>query len=177
MNEEDKVKYISKFSKLLRMLLENEEQITSLENEIEMLQLYIDLTQIRYPNKFDFEMLISDSIQTSEIAIPNLLLQPIVENAIIHGIAPKETKGKLKVAFTIENNNLICIVEDDGIGRKAASEKNTNKDYQSKASQIINERLKLFDSTSSITYLDLEDTTDIQTGTRVIVKLPIKNIW
>lgn len=170
-------KYISKFSKLLRMLLENEEQITSLENEIEMLQLYIDLTQIRYPNKFDFEMLISDSIQTSEIAIPNLLLQPIVENAIIHGIAPKETKGKLKVAFTIENNNLICIVEDDGIGRKAASEKNTNKDYQSKASQIINERLKLFDSTSSITYLDLEDTTDIQTGTRVIVKLPIKNIW
>lgn len=170
-------KYISKFSKLLRMLLENEEQITSLENEIEMLQLYIDLTQIRYPNKFDFEMKISDELQTSEIAIPNLLLQPIVENAIIHGIAPKETKGKLNVEFIIENNSLVCIVEDNGIGRKAAGEKNKNKEYESKASQIIKERLELFDIKSAISYIDLIDNNGNAIGTRVLVKLPLKNIW
>tara|TARA_Y100000815_G_scaffold241918_1_gene238493 strand:+ start:806 stop:3622 length:2817 start_codon:yes stop_codon:yes gene_type:complete len=170
-------KYISKFSKLLRMLLENEDQITTLENEIDMLQLYIDLTQIRYPNKFEFEIKIAPELQISEIILPNLLLQPIVENAIIHGLAPKKEKGKLNLSFYTENNFLICTVEDNGIGRKESAKKNSVNEHQSKASQIIKDRLNLFDSKCTITYLDLSNKNNISLGTKVVIKLPSKNIW
>jgi len=122
-SEGDSVKassYISKFSKLLRMLLESGDQAISLASEIEMLNLYIELTKIRYKNIFHYEIVVDPQINASDTAIPTLLLQPIVENAIIHGLAPKTESGFLKITFNKSESNLICIVEDNGIGRKAS---------------------------------------------------------
>jgi len=169
--------YISKFSKLLRKLLESEEQTTTLKNEIEMLQLYIEITQIRYEDKFDFSFQIDKNLNPENVLIPNLLLQPFVENAIIHGLSPKTEKGNLKIEFKIENAFLVCLVDDDGIGRKKAETMNVNKEHESKALAITTERLNLFDSKSGLEIIDKYTLEGNSLGTQVIIKLPIKNTW
>lgn len=171
--------YISKFSKLLRMLLENTEQSIALSKEIEMLDIYINLTKIRYKNKFEYQLIVDENLNTNEILIPTLLLQPIVENAIIHGLSPKNKKGLLTVSFLKKNNQLECIVEDDGIGRIASNEIQKNKEYQSKALEITKERLELFNNNvgkSSIKIIDLT-TNGIPSGTKVIITIPLISIW
>lgn len=165
--------YITKFSKLLRSLLENEEQVNTLESEIEMLKLYIELTQIRYQEKFDYTVTIAPDIQAAEVLLPTLLLQPLVENAIIYGLGPKTEKGHLAVDFSISNGQLVCVVEDDGIGRKAALERRAPREYKSKAGDIIKERLALFDSNCKIEYIDKE-VNGIALGTKVLITLPVK---
>lgn len=169
--------YISKFSKLLRKLLESEEQITTLDNEIEMLKLYIELTQIRYEGKFNYAISISEDIRTSETLIPNLLLQPLVENAIIHGLGPKQEKGNLQIEFKTENEFLYCIVDDDGIGRNAALKNQSNKEHQSKAMDIIKERLLLFSTLSTIEIIDKKNSNNLSLGTKAIIKIPLKYNW
>lgn len=171
--------YISKFSKLLRMLLENTEQLIPLSKEIEMLEIYISLTKIRYKNKFEYELIVDDRLNTNEAAIPTLLLQPMVENAIIHGLAPKEAKGILTVSFLLKENQLECSVEDNGIGRVASKKIQKNKEYQSKAIEITNERLALLETNtgkSAIEIIDLE-TNSIPSGTKVIITIPLISIW
>ncbi len=169
--------YISKFSKLLRKLLESEEQVTTLDNEIEMLKLYIELTQIRYEGKFDFTINVDPNLSKEDILIPNLLLQPLVENAIIHGLGPKPLKGMLHIHFIKKEELLICEVDDDGIGREASSKNQKNKEYSSKAMEITTERLKLFDTTSSMEIIDKKDTNNESTGTKVIIKIPLQYNW
>lgn len=171
--------YISKFSKLLRMLLENTEQSIALSKEIEMLDIYINLTKIRYKNKFEHKLIVDQNINSNETLIPTLLLQPIVENAIIHGLSPKNKKGLLAVSFLKKDNQLECIVEDDGIGRVASNEIQKNKEYQSKALEITKERLELFNNNvgeSSIEIIDL-NTNSIPSGTKVIITIPLITIW
>jgi sensor histidine kinase YesM/ligand-binding sensor domain-containing protein len=171
--------YISKFSKLLRMLLENTEQTIPLSTEIEMLQLYINLAQTRYKNKFDYELFVDDYINSNETAIPTLLLQPIVENAIIHGLAPKENKGLLKVYFLKKGTQLECIVEDNGIGREASKNNQMHKEYQSKAIEITTERINLFSENIGKSHFEIIDlvSNGIPSGTRVIVTIPLISIW
>jgi ligand-binding sensor domain-containing protein len=165
--------YIVKFSKLLRKLLENEEQVTTLDNEIEMLRLYIELTQIRYLGKFDYAISLSPQIEPQLLLIPNLLLQPLVENAIIYGLGPKNEKGFLNIVFEINKNNLLCIVDDDGIGREAALISQAQRKYKSKAGEIIRERLALFDKTCTMEYFDKQQNNK-PAGTKVIITMPIK---
>ena len=171
--------YISKFSKLLRMLLENTEQTIPLKKEIEMLDIYIKLTKIRYKDKFEYELIVDENLNISETLIPTLLLQPMVENAIIHGLAPKEEKGRLKVQFVKKADFLECIVEDNGIGRVASKMAQKNKEYQSKAIEITNERLELFNNNlgkSTIEIFDLQ-VNSIPSGTKVVITIPLISIW
>ena len=171
--------YISKFSKLLRMLLENTDQVVPLANEIEMLGLYISLAQTRYKNKFDYHLFVDEHLNTNETIIPTLLLQPIVENAIIHGLAPKDKKGILKVYFVKKRKQLECIVEDNGIGRTASKNNQKFKDHESKATDITSERIALFGKNigpSNFEIIDLASG-EIATGTRVIVSIPLLSIW
>lgn len=167
--------YISKFSKLLRLILENHQQFISLDKEVEMLELYLKLVQLRYLNIFEFSIHISEEIMTDTIGIPPLLLQPIVENAIIHGIAPNsEVKGELKISFKIEEEKLICEVVDNGIGI-SASKINKKVIHQSKALKITEERIDLINdikNPDNFKILELKKTT----GTRVVIKLPIIKI-
>lgn len=163
--------YISKFSKLLRLILENDEQTISLDREIEMLELYLKLIQLRYESLFEFHISISKNILTSEVAIPPLLLQPIIENAIIHGMAPNNIKGELIISFAIENNKLICIVSDNGIGFKAAKLNNKNA-HQSKALNITKERIDFFNNEKNENNFIINSLIN-PAGTNVIIKLPI----
>lgn len=180
-NDEKAGDYISNFSMLLRMLLENTEPVISLSTEIKMLKLYIDLTKIRYKNSFQYQITITNDISKEETAIPTLLLQPIVENAIIHGLAPKKENGKLLISFSKKNNQLVCIVEDNGIGRNASLLKQKHKQHESKAIEITKERLALLekenDQKSEFKIDDLYNEYNNAIGTKVTIKIPHKNIW
>ncbi len=171
--------YISRFSKLLRMLLENADQSISLANEIEMLRLYIELTKIRYKNKFEYALFVAEELNVNDLLIPTLLLQPIVENAIIHGLAPKSEKGLLKISFLRKVNQLECHVEDNGIGREASKKKQKHKEYESKALEITTERIALFSKgigPSTFEIIDLMSDGKAS-GTKVIVTIPLISIW
>lgn len=177
-SEGDDVKagsYISKFSKLLRMLLNTEGQNTTLDNEIEMLRLYVELTRIRYHEKFDYTINVDPKLMPADIMIPSLLLQPIVENAIIHGLAAKTEQGTLFISFEKDMGNMVCLVEDNGIGRALAATLGSRSLHNSKAISIVQDRLRLFDEHTSFEIIDLEEN-GIPRGTKVIIKLPVKYI-
>ncbi|MFT3795259.1 histidine kinase [Flavobacterium sp.] len=170
--------YISKFSKLLRMLLENTEQLIPLSKEVEMLQLYIALTQIRYKGKFDYAISVDPNLNPDDTAIPALLLQPMVENAIIHGLAPKKEKGLLQIRFEKKDRQLICTVTDNGIGRSASQK--THKEYISKATEITSERIELLatrETASALSIFDLSDKDGNPAGTEVFIAIPLTTIW
>lgn len=171
--------YISKFSKLLRMLLENAEKTVVLATEIEMLELYLELTKIRYENKFVYELLLEDNVNPNDIEIPTLLLQPFVENAIIHGLSPRNKTGLLKISFAKTDHQLQCVVEDNGIGRIASQKKQQHREYQSKALEITKERIALFSKDigpSTFEIIDLVQNGKAA-GTKVIVTIPLISIW
>ncbi|WP_394760242.1 sensor histidine kinase [Flavobacterium sp.] len=173
--------YISKFSVLLRMLLEKTEKSIPLSTEIKMLKLYIELTQIRYKNIFSYEISIDPAINPDDVAIPTLLLQPIVENAIIHGLAPKNDSGILSIRFEKQKNALLCIVKDDGIGMAASLEKQKFKQHNSKTFSITKERLEILENEFEVKIflkiIDLHNEKGEANGTEVIIQIPYKTIW
>jgi len=110
--------YLTRFSKLMRLTLENsKDSEIQLYKEIELLQQYCELEKLRYENKFDYQIHQSKSIH-DELKIPPMLLQPLIENAIMHGIVPKESKGKIDIYFDYlpEKKSLSCTIKDNGIG-------------------------------------------------------------
>ncbi|HLN94060.1 MAG TPA: histidine kinase, partial [Flavobacterium sp.] len=172
--------YITKFSRLLRLLLENAEQQIALTTEIQMLTLYIDLALIRYPDAFDYRIDSGPDLNRDEVAIPTLLLQPLIENAIIHGLAPKKTKGLLEVSFRRDGDHLVCTVQDDGIGRVASATRNRHRDHDGKAIEITRERLQLMAVTPGETTFKITDRYDENgeaAGTTVTLIIPFKTIW
>lgn len=174
-------KYISKFSQLMRITLDNSQTtLISLITEIEAIKLYLELEQIRYKNKFIFELIIDPEIDIELILIPPLIIQPHIENAIWHGFMhiEDEQKGNLKVQFNYDNNNVKCILEDNGIGRKRAEEiKNLNKpEHKSLGTKITKSRIdiinQMFNCKIEIKYIDLYNTDEIPAGTRVEIIFP-----
>jgi ligand-binding sensor domain-containing protein len=147
--KEDKqngVKYLAKFAKLMRSILDNSRQeYVALSDELEALRLYLELENLRYRNKFTSSVKVSEHVDPS-ILVPPLLIQPFVENAIHHGLVNKEKAGVVTVNVEWDDShNLVCTVEDDGIGREAAAEiKNKGKIiHRSAGSEITLQRLQL----------------------------------
>lgn len=165
--------FMSKFSMLVRRILENSthEQI-ALEDEVETLQIYLALEKLRFEERFDFEI-VEDADLT--LPIPPMLLQPFIENAILHGMKGKTSKGHIWVRFIEEEKCLVCEVEDDGVGRqiKATSE------HKSLATTLTDDRINYFNEASeSATYsLEIIDKTDAQgesKGTKVVLTIPLE---
>ncbi len=172
--------YISKFSKLLRLILESDDHIISLETEINILDLYFDLSKVRYNNAFNYSIETEVGIIPSEVSIIPMLLQPFVENAIIHGVAPKSGKGMIKVMFNKSGVNLVCVVEDNGVGR-SYNKTSSNTEYQSKAIEVTRSRLDVLSKSSAGQYSmiieDLKDENGSPEGTRVTIVIPFKLFW
>ncbi len=168
-------RYLSDFSRLMRLVLENSEHdFIPLENELEIVRLYLSLEHLRFSEKFDYELTISPELQIEKYQIPPMMVQPFIENAVWHGLRYLEGKGKLEVSFMKEDNKLIVKIEDDGIGRehsKAVKTKNqqTNK---STAMRNIKERLNIINSThqSKVT-VKVNDLFDDGRGTKVIISV------
>ncbi|MEZ4794656.1 MAG: histidine kinase [Flavobacteriaceae bacterium] len=167
--------YISRFSKLLRMILENDEHLVPLDKEIEMMGLYIQLIQLRYANTFEYHVAIDPNISKEEIGIPPLLLQPLVENSIIHGLAPLDRKGHLEVSFQLEAENLVCRVRDNGVGFEN-SKKEKAEGYQSKALKITRDRVRFINHSEAPGQFEIK-TLPLGGGTEVVVKIPLIKLW
>lgn len=145
-------KYLGKFSDLIRkILLSSKEQFISLSEEVEILRLYLDLEKLRFGKDFeiDFKCHVDEDKQ-DDIVLPAMFIQPYIENAIKHGLFHKEGIKKLKVHFTLLNDNALeCIVEDNGIGQEQAAifkEKRLHL-HIGFSTEAINERIKLLNET------------------------------
>ncbi len=180
-NENDKASiYLSRFSKLVRTILQQTQKKTiSLEEELETLKLYVDSESDRLGKEIEFSMTIDPLVEVAEISFPPMLLQPVVENAIWHGLQTSENPSKkIEINVSHKNENQIEIsVSDNGIGRKQA-EKLKSSDNQSRislGSEITKKRLELFnrDSNYSInmTIHDREE----ESGTLVLFTYSLKD--
>jgi tetratricopeptide (TPR) repeat protein len=180
--KEDAMKYLSKFSKLMRLTLEfSKESSIPIDKEIEALQNYLELEQLRFNQKFRFKIN-KDSEIEDDTAIPSLLLQPYVENAIIHGVAPKDGKGFIKIDFTQKDNRLICVIEDDGVGIGTSQElkKNSVNIHKSMALEISKKRLETLEELENkkvnLRIEELKDENNNGRGTRITMELPLNYI-
>jgi ligand-binding sensor domain-containing protein/putative methionine-R-sulfoxide reductase with GAF domain/two-component sensor histidine kinase len=172
--------YLSKFSRLLRLVLSHsDKEKVTLKEELETLSLYIELESLRFKDTFQFEIICDESVDKDETTIPTLLIQPFVENAIWHGLLHKEGLRSLTVKFAEDSfENLVCIVEDNGIGREAARHIH-RKNHSGKGIAVAEERLRTYNVQhavkSQVFIEDLKDIRGLATGTRVIVTLPLLN--
>jgi LytS/YehU family sensor histidine kinase len=167
--------YLTKFSRLIRLILQNSKSSTiPLKSEMEALKLYIEMEEIRFENRFDYDIYVEDSIETEYVEVPPLLLQPYVENAIWHGLMHKEAKGKLTVTITRDGGLLSCVIEDNGIGRKRAEQlksKSATRD-KSMGMKITTDRLNLYQKQTQVQIIDLLDVNGLPNGTKVIIGIP-----
>lgn len=175
------LKYLSKFSKLMRLTLEySKGSIIPIDKEIEGLQNYLELEQLRFHNSFTFSIESSPNVEFN-MGLPPLLIQPFVENAILHGLVPKEGHGKIEVNFDVQNGQLVCMITDNGIGISKSKEmkENSMKAHQSMALEITKKRLEIMEATISksaqIDITELEEKGAIK-GTRVTLRLPVQYI-
>ncbi|MCD6065952.1 MAG: ypdA 5 [Bacteroidetes bacterium] len=173
-------RYLSKFARLIRYVVDNSKPSSiPLSKELEALSLYLDLEGLRFGNQFEYTIDLNPDIDAGSIQIPSMLIQPFVENAIWHGLMHKETKGRLSIRIYIKEDALICMIEDNGIGRKRSAEiqkaKNTEF-HKSIGISVSRERLDILNqqnkSRFTIIITDLENESGASTGTRVELNLP-----
>ncbi len=184
-NETDKaVNYLAKFSHLMRMILANSTTpLISLKDELKSLSYYLDLEQLRFDNKFEYEIIKDPSIDESFVVIPPMLLQPYVENAVIHGFVNSPNRGRLKIMFhNLPEGTLRCIVEDNGIGREKAIEirQQSGITRKPRGMLITQERLEILNKQSrknySVQITDLKDERGEAAGTRVEINIQYQEI-
>lgn len=116
-NSEDAVRFLGKFSQLIRKVLQHSQYPTiPLEDELNALELYLQLENFRLSQGLKYRIVIGDTINPKKMLIPPIILQPIVENSIWHGIAPCKKEGEIHISIQRKGNQIICVVEDNGIG-------------------------------------------------------------
>ncbi len=177
-NNEQKnaVKYLNKFSKLIRRILEaSQVKETSLYQELETMEVYMSIENTRFSNEINYTTNIVPLLNTEQIKIPPLILQPFLENSLWHGLSSKKGEKKIELSVLKKDDNFIEItIEDNGIGRKAAVEIQEKKTIQRKSIGIdlTKERLKKFNSQYLLTYSDVVKR-GLVSGTKVSLKIPI----
>lgn len=173
--------YLKKFSRLVRIILENvETNKVSLNNELALLESYIQLEELRFKGKIAYEISIDEKIEKENTYLPPMVLQPFVENAIWHGLMHKEAneQGRIKIAMKEDNDVLFCSIEDNGVGRARSGELKENSDSRTNSIgiRITEERLRLLSKrriNDLIQIIDLKDTLNTATGTRVEISIPL----
>jgi|GEM_PF-3430231 len=138
--------YLTKFARLMRSSLDSSyEDRISIQNEIEQLQLYLDLEKLRHEDKWDYNLIADKDIDLETTYIPSMLIQPVVENAIIHGLGHlTNRKGKLEICFSDIDRGIKVTIEDNGVGREQAGIINQNRtNHKSRATSITKDRVDL----------------------------------
>lgn len=173
-------RYLSRFSKLMRKVLEHSRRdFISLAEEMQGLRLYVDLEKLRMGDRLEVQVELADKIEPESIYLPPMLIQPFIENAIWHGIAPKDGKGEILISYSLSQDEqyLVCIIEDDGIGRKAADALQGDRENTAQGVSITSQRLMLFSQTASepepVLTEDLHDGSGAACGTRVTIRIPM----
>lgn len=171
--------YLTSFSKLIRMILNNSNQkLISLKDEMSAVQLYIHIENLRFDHGFDYNISIDQNIDTEKTMVPPLLFQPYIENAIWHGLMHK-TDGlpRLEIALVSIPNGIECTITDNGIGRQRAAEVKSKTADKNKSwgMTITKSRMTYSEITSDLAYeekvIDLYDSKNVPNGTKVIISI------
>jgi hypothetical protein len=181
LNEQQKAfDYISDFSLLMRQMLNNSRKsYVALEDEIDFLTRYMELERFRFSNSFEYEFQVEDALKVHSHCIAPMLIQPILENAIKHGMGPKKEKGILKISFSFHKDILECVVDDNGAGWKKTRSAVSSLKHESTALNIIRERLNVIksydDNPGKLEIIDKSSAGYPESGTVVKIFIPIIN--
>jgi two-component system sensor histidine kinase YesM len=171
-------KYLTSYSSLMRNMMENSSKdFIPLQKEIEQLKKYLELEHLRFNDKFDYKITIDEQLDTDSVSIPNMLLQPHLENAIWHGLRYKETKGLLTLNFKHKVDCIEISIDDDGIGiEKSKMLKTLNqKVHESIGIKNINQRIALLNDLYKIQIVCSVKSKPNNSGTLVILEIPHLN--
>lgn len=171
--------YLSNFAKLLRLVMENSAKtFIPLEDELQQVKLYLELEAIRFNNKFNYTLKMDSELGNGVYEIPGMLIQPIIENAIGHGLINRnDDKGTLLLQFKLEGETIVCEITDNGVGRERAAEIKAGKNihYGSAAIPNIQERLNVLQKETgvnvSLSITDLKEDNKAS-GTKVVLIIP-----
>lgn len=185
-NKRSANKFLSNFAKLIRKNLDSstaDNFMVNLDEEVERIDLYLSLEKMRFGDKFDFEINVDDDVDVEMTKVPSMILQPFVENSIIHGILPNDKKGLIKINIHNQLESLEFEVIDNGVG---IDESSVNKsdfagDHESKGMKITENRIELIRKINGgklmiIGPFQINDEHGISKGTKVIIKLPLNGI-
>lgn len=168
--------YLGSFSRLMRLFLESSRSnYISLAQEKELLSLYLELEQVRFNHRFTYSIDIAPDLNVG-YEIPAMLIQPFAENAVNHGLIDKPgNEGRITIRFYREQGDLCCVVDDNGIGRKAAALLKKSKQHISRGMQITEERLKTLEQSDGLKTLilaeDKYDKAGNACGTRITIRI------
>ncbi len=170
-------KYLTSYSNLMRNMMENSNKdFITLDKEIEQLKKYLDLEHLRFQDKFDFKISVDDALDTETVLIPNMIIQPHLENAIWHGLRYLDKKGFLYLNFEFAAEKVVVIIEDNGIGLTKSRELKTNnqKAHESRGLSNTKERISLLNELykKNISFEIIEKGMP-QTGTIVRIVFPL----
>ena len=179
-------KYLTSFAKLIRKNLDSAtstENMISLEDELERIQLYLSLESMRFKDRFDYEINVEGVDVESEM-IPAMLMQPFIENSIIHGILPNEDKkGLITINVSIQNDYLEVLIQDNGVGIQNSLSKKTSMDgdHRSQGMEITSKRIELIQKISDndislVGPTELVGEDSLINGTSVLLKIPCENL-
>lgn len=184
--EEDNEKasrYLSKFALMIRMTLDHSrDKFVTLDENIKYLKTYLEMEQLRFDDSFRFTIETEDNIDSTEVPIPSMMIQPLVENAIWHGLMPSEANKKIRIAFTQEENQITCTIEDNGIGIRESEKlkkihrplhRSSGLENLQKRIHIMNEK---YDTDCTLQIYDLKEKRRNDSGTLVILRLNIINV-
>ena len=169
--------YLTEFSQLMRLTLDKSEKgLVPLLDEIESIKKYLELEKLRF--SFDYVIHLESEIDLQQTEIPAMLVQPFVENAIVHGLVEVSGKRKLSIGFKVDGENMICLIRDNGIGIKASLAKRVNGfRRESFGLKLAEDRIKLinesYNANANIRITDLSELDDSKTGTLVEIFIPI----
>ncbi|MCW3089722.1 MAG: tetratricopeptide repeat protein [Ferruginibacter sp.] len=171
--------YLNKFARLIRTILDSSRnELLPLLKDMESLQLYIDLQQLRFNKKFRYETHIDPALQNGDYKVPSLVIQPYVENAIEHGLAHSERDDqRLTVNVSLAGDCILYVIEDNGVGRvqSAVYNRQNKPHHESVGLKITENRINIFNGAQSspddIVITDLYDAAEAPAGTRVSIKL------
>ncbi len=172
--------YLSKFSKLIRRILDNSDRATlTVREELEGLKLYLELEKLRFEGKFNYRIDVDPDLDVNNTEIPTLLIQPFVENAIQHGLRFKRTNGVINIKLDLAEAAIQCLIEDNGIGiEKGLKLRNKgNGRHKSAGMKVSQERLETINAMRrngrGIEIIDLGKETGSASGTRVKIIIPL----
>ncbi len=171
--------YMEKFASLIRNTLHLSDSLyVTLKDELDNLRIYLEIESLRFGHSFQYKFDIAENVSLADFTIQPLLIQPLVENAIWHGLLQKKGERLLTISVWRENDQLFCSVEDNGIGRKKSKEINQNKNkiYDSKGLAITMERLAMNNSGNENCQLEIIDLTEEDgnaIGTKAVLSMKI----
>ena len=168
--------YLADFARLMRSILNNStREYITLAEEVETLEHYLKLQQLRFPDKLKYTVSVDEGIDSEELLIPPMLAQPFIENAVNHGVAKRdEGAGEIRVGFVQTGENLVLTVTDNGVGIQQSEQKNG---HVSMATQITNSRIanlkKAGRKRVDFTITNLADRHHGASGVEVVFQLPL----